>query len=104
VRPRTGDLEWAAGVFPAPQGNIQVEWRKQNGTLRLETDVPEGIEAETVLDRSPGRCQSVSHNGASTDLQDVEAVEAAGLLLEPDAVHIRVGAGSHTFELRDRSR
>jgi len=78
-----------------------VEWKEANGKLSLQTEVPEGVEAEVVLDRAPGRQQVLSHAGTSTDLHDLEAVAARGLLVEPDAVRIRVPGGSHTFELTD---
>ena len=101
IHPHTGDLEWAKGVMPAPQGDIEVEWQKANGKLSLRTEVPEGIEAEIVLDRTPDRQQVLSHDGSSTDLRDPAAVAVAGLLVESDAVRLRVQAGSHTFELTD---
>ena len=78
-----------------------MEWRRTKGKLALETEVPEGIEAEVVLDRRPDSRQTFSHAGMSTDLKDMEAVAAAGLSVEPDTVRVRVQGGSHTFELTD---
>ena len=101
IHPRPGDLTWGRGAFPAPQGDIRVEWERANGALRLKTEVPEGIEAEVVVDRGPDRPQTLTHNGTTTDLQDPAAVAAAGLSFEPGAVHIRVHGGSHTWELTD---
>jgi hypothetical protein len=99
IHPRPGDLTWAKGVVPTPKGDIQVEWEQSNGKLSLQTEVPEGVEAQVVLDRSPGRRQALSHDGTTTDLTDMEAVAAAGLSVEPCALHVRVHSGNHTFEL-----
>ena len=101
IHPHVGDLEWARGAYPTPKGDLRVEWQKTNGKLSLQTEVPEGIEAEIVLDRSPDSRQTFSHAGMSTDLQDIEAVAAAGLVVEPGAARLRVQGGSHTFELTD---
>ncbi len=80
-----------------------MEWKKTNGQLVLETEVPEGIEAEVVLDLSPGGRQTFTHAGMRTDLQDHEATATVGLLVEDDAVRYRVQGGSHTVEVNDLS-
>jgi hypothetical protein len=43
--PALGDLEWARGEIPTPQGMLRVELRKlADGTLSAEIDAPPGVE------------------------------------------------------------
>ena len=99
VHPHTGDLEWAKGTFPAPQGDIRVEWKKENGSLALTTEIPEGVQAEVVLDRDPQARQALTHNGARVDMEELHALAQAGVTVEPAAIRIGVVAGRHTIEL-----
>jgi alpha-L-rhamnosidase len=44
IEPHLGDLEWAEGTFPTPQGIIKVRHEKQpDGTVRSTVDAPDGI-------------------------------------------------------------
>lgn len=40
VAPEPSGLTWAKGRVPTPQGEVQVEWRRQGELLALEVDVP----------------------------------------------------------------
>lgn len=47
ICPHFGDLEWARGVIPTPQGNIEVSWKKtENGEydIKVKSPVPYEIE------------------------------------------------------------
>lgn len=45
VKPFLGDLRWAEGTFPTPQGIIKVRHEKQSdGTIKTAIDAPDGIE------------------------------------------------------------
>ncbi|KAK9799110.1 putative Glycoside hydrolase family 78 protein [Seiridium cardinale] len=40
VRPNTGDLDWARGVVPTPQGDISVQWTLDGTGIDLCVDAP----------------------------------------------------------------
>jgi alpha-L-rhamnosidase len=44
-----GGLTWASGTFDGPQGRIDVSWRVDDTTFRLEVVVPAGSTAELRL-------------------------------------------------------
>ena len=48
ICPQAGNLEWAEGTVPTPQGDIHVKWKKVAGELELWYEVPKGI---TVVNR-----------------------------------------------------
>jgi len=44
IEPHLGDLDWAEGTFPTPQGVIKVRHvKKADGTLESSIDAPEGV-------------------------------------------------------------
>ncbi|MBQ3870927.1 MAG: hypothetical protein II777_10295, partial [Clostridia bacterium] len=43
IEPYTETLDFAEGEVPTPYGNITVKWRKENGEIKLETHIPDGI-------------------------------------------------------------
>ena len=44
ITPHLGDLQWAEGTFPTPQGILKVRHEKQpDGTIKTTTEVPRGI-------------------------------------------------------------
>lgn len=44
IRPQLGDLSWAEGSFPTPQGIIYMRHeKKEDGSLKSRIDVPKGI-------------------------------------------------------------
>ena len=41
INPHFGDLKWARGTYPTPQGVIKVEWKKlENGEYDIKVDSP----------------------------------------------------------------
>ena len=60
IEPGPGDMEWAYGVVPIVRGDIQVEWRRENGRCLLNVKLPP--ELETTL-AAPADAQSVSLDG-----------------------------------------
>ena len=88
IHPRTTGLDWAKGVFPAPQGDIEVSWRRRDSTLTLDLSVPAGVEADVVLDAPASAPRELTVNGQAVRLAD-----------ERDAVRVAVGAGRHSLEL-----
>ncbi len=44
VDPQPGSLQWARGVFPHPAGPIHVAWKRKDGRLLLDVQLPEGVE------------------------------------------------------------
>lgn len=50
VRPEVCDLDWARGRVPLPgRGHVEVSWRITEGRMRLDVQVPAGIEVDAVL-------------------------------------------------------
>lgn len=47
IKPHLGDLKWAEGVYPAPQGDIGISHKvMDNGSIETKVNAPEGV---TVL-------------------------------------------------------
>jgi alpha-L-rhamnosidase len=50
IAPRPGgDLRWAATSVETPHGRVAVRWEITDDGLRLDVDVPEGVEADLDL-------------------------------------------------------
>ena len=49
IRPRLGDLTWAKGSVPTPQGDVAVSWALGGDKLQMDVTVPDGAEAEVTL-------------------------------------------------------
>ncbi len=66
VRPQPSGLDWANGIVPTPHGDIVVSWTRTNGVMNLLVNVPNGCEAEVVLDKKkhigPGQHRLLSGN------------------------------------------
>jgi hypothetical protein len=42
--PRPGNLDWAKGIVPSPQGDIHIEWRRgADGRIQSEVKLPAGV-------------------------------------------------------------
>ncbi|WP_130860632.1 alpha-L-rhamnosidase C-terminal domain-containing protein [Gracilibacillus phocaeensis] len=51
IKPGLGDLEWAEGNYPTPQGNIFVRHElKNDGTVKSYVEVPDGIQVISSSD------------------------------------------------------
>jgi len=68
-----------------------VEWRKESGKFSMKTDIPEGIEAEVVLDRDPAKPQTLRHNQAQFTLQRLEKSPGGGIEVEMSTFMSRHG-------------
>jgi alpha-L-rhamnosidase len=44
LRPQLGDLEWARGTVPTPQGELKVEWGAIGGRIELPTGIRATVE------------------------------------------------------------
>ncbi len=99
IRPRTRGLDSAGGVFPAPQGDIEIDWRKNNGTLELKLRIPAGVTADTVLDRDAGRAATLSVDGDPVGLDDADGLARKRARADADSVRIELDAGVHVLEL-----
>ncbi|MFC7403716.1 family 78 glycoside hydrolase catalytic domain [Georgenia alba] len=53
----TDHLAWASGHVTTPQGRLAVHWRHEDGSLRIDVDVPVGTEAVVDL---PGLTRSLA--------------------------------------------
>lgn len=62
IAPSPGKLKSAAGKVPTPRGPVLVDW-KNEGTFRVELDVPNGIKARVELPAAAGS-KGVSAGGA----------------------------------------
>jgi len=93
VRPRPGGgLSWAETRFQSVHGPIRVRWERTAGTLRLEVDVPPGVEAEVHL---PSRDVGFVRESG------LELAHVPGLEVVPadEGVVCRVGSGDYRFEV-----
>ena len=68
IRPCPGDLAWARGAYPTPKGDLHVEWQTDDGGIELKADLPEGIAATVVLDRSTSQQGVLRHDGRTVAL------------------------------------
>lgn len=44
INPQAGPFAWAKGSVSTPRGVISVSWRREDGEMTVETQVPEGME------------------------------------------------------------
>ena len=49
IAPNRGSLTSAEAILQTPRGIVVSAWRQEGDTFRLETEIPEGIEAEAIL-------------------------------------------------------
>jgi alpha-L-rhamnosidase len=90
IRPRTGGLDWARGVFPSVRGDIKVSWAKRGGGFLLEVALPEGLDTELCVPRAAGPQPVVTHNGKRV---------TTGLTLGEDSLSVHVRGGRHRLEV-----
>jgi alpha-L-rhamnosidase len=49
IAPNPGPLSYAEATLATPAGHILSRWRIQDGTFRLEVEIPEGVIATAIL-------------------------------------------------------
>jgi len=54
IQPQLGNLSWARGQVPTPQGDVIVNWQIEQGQFKINGVVPKGI---PLLLRLPGGAQ-----------------------------------------------
>jgi alpha-L-rhamnosidase len=89
-----GGLRWARGSYNSIRGKIEVSWREENGTLRLEVTIPANTAATVYV---PKKAAGKVIEGDKPALQ-YKGVEY--LRDERDAVVFEVQAGRYSFESR----
>lgn len=99
IHPHGGNLEWARGTFPSPQGDIQLEWRNEAGEFVLRTDIPQEVSAEVVLDRDIQRVQTLTYDGTQYALTSLERTPRRPIAVDRKRIRLSVGAGIHTIQL-----
>jgi hypothetical protein len=62
IRPDLLGLDWARGTEPTPQGPIRIELRAAGNGLKVELNLPAGVDAEVSLPAPPG-ATTVQVNG-----------------------------------------
>lgn len=53
IAPHLGDLKWAKGVVPTPQGDIAVNWQRTDSGLTLHVSAPRAVSLEITVPASP---------------------------------------------------
>lgn len=95
VRPRPGPLRWARASYESVRGRIAVAWERADGRLRLDVDVPPGVEA-TVHVPTPDPAGVTVGGVPATDAPSVDLLAATA----GEAV-LRVGSGRWRFGAGD---
>jgi hypothetical protein len=98
IEPRTGDLEWARGVFPSLRGPIRVEWRKADGTFSMAVDLPDGLRTRLVLPRDPQQQTQLVHNDRTYRIGP-GAQEIEHLAVGENTIEISVTGGSEKITM-----
>jgi alpha-L-rhamnosidase len=89
LSPHTGDVSWACGAVPTPNGPIQVAWQKGDGTLMLSFVAPGGTSGRLVA--PPGASDQALLDGVAVQLTPVGPTDL-GLSGLP--------SGAHTVQLQ----
>jgi len=66
-----GGLDWARGAFPAPAGNLEVNWTFQHNVLNLDIYVPAGLSVDVRL---PAFRASAGNNFCNDQLLTISSV------------------------------
>ena len=98
IEPRIADLDWARGIFPSVRGDIHISWKKQDGYLFLETELPDGLETELALPRPPSKNLLLIHNGKRYSIGP-QSKGRPGLAFSESAIVLQVTGGIHHLEL-----
>lgn len=90
IAPQVGDLSWAKGIWPAPQGEILIEWKFEDGFFLLKCVLPPGVEGEVVMPPEAGKAGtvvSVKQDGKRDEAQ------AGGRIVIQGRTSLKVKAG-----------
>ena len=99
------DLKWASGSIDTPRGTVASSWRREDGLVHLEIDVPVGSDAEVVIPKLGLTNVEVCESGqpvfkAGAFQKGPDGVDAAQETAS--AVTLKCGSGHYTFELRGK--
>jgi len=99
IQPQTGSLDWARGVVPSVWGDIEVSWTRDDGLIRLEVALPDGLQTELALPRPAGCDATVLFDGRTVAVgtTGVSAERPAG---SDEQVVIEVTGGRHSLEVQ----
>lgn len=88
-------LEWAEAKLDTPVGRVRSGWRREEGILILELEIPEGASAEVAL---PGE-----EEGFGPRHEDSEAVAGTAVVGSGKLIHgrkiVEAGPGRHAFHI-----
>ena len=85
IRPDLAGLAWARGTEPTPQGIIRIDLREAGAGLKMELNLPAGVDAEVSMPRAPGETavevngQAVAGRPAENGARLVVTQKARGL-------------------------
>jgi alpha-L-rhamnosidase len=97
VAPQVGDLKWAQGTIPTPQGGLVSRWARGDGdrSLTLTVSAPAGTSG-TVRMPLLGRSRTIAMDGAVV-WQDGAPAPGVTAVQRDGAVEFDGVTGSHTF-------
>lgn len=87
VAPEPGDLTWAEGAVPTPQGLVRIKWTRAGGGFQLDASSPDGCEVTVKL--------PVIDIGGKW-LLDGKPLNA------PDLSAVNIGSGAHSMALQSQ--
>lgn len=70
IRPEMGDLEYARGSLPTPEGLIQVDFSRKGAGLQAKISLPPGVKAEVLLPASSGQTLTMHGKPVSAELAE----------------------------------
>jgi hypothetical protein len=89
IAPEPGPLSWGRGRVVTPRGTIVSQWRIEDGTFHLTTEIPAGVDATALL--PSGRRQALQPG-----VQEIQEASQPG----PRSTRGEVGHGSPTNNKR----
>jgi alpha-L-rhamnosidase len=99
------DLKWAAGSIETVRGTVSSSWKRGDGTLTVDVDIPVGSDAEVLLPRLGMDGLEVLEAGQPVWQKGAFAAGVAGVTAAAESkegVVVRCGSGRYSFELRGR--
>lgn len=66
IRPHVGDLTWAKGKVPTPQGDVEVSWKWADDQISLDVTLPADTEANVILPEKTEQIGAGHHHFEST--------------------------------------